>query len=335
MSSNLVIVKRIDEVRPHPNADKLDIAIVGGWQTVVGKGNHKAGDLITYIPVDSVLPDALAEELGVAKYLNKGRVRAAKLRGESSFGLVMKPMGDEGENVADKLQITKYQPPINFNAGEVESPDASFLAYTDIENSRNFPAILSGKEVVAVEKIHGTNCRIGLIRDPNGTFNGGFRKVAGSRELQRKEAPNSIYWHPWTIPAVQSLMVFLTGNPENNQISLFGEVYGKVQKLRYGLNNALGFAAFDIQINGKYLDYDMFKLYCEMNGVPTAPEIARGIFSLEKGAEWANGRSLIPGADHIREGVVVRPLSEQHDPSVGRVILKYVSDAYLCGNFED
>jgi hypothetical protein len=34
------------------------------------------------------------------------------------------------------------------------------------------------------------------------------------------------------------------------------------------------------------------------------------------------------------EGVVVRPLRERHDPKTGRVILKYVSDEYLCGEYD-
>ncbi len=37
----------------------------------------------------------------------------------------------------------------------------------------------------------------------------------------------------------------------------------------------------------------------------------------------------------MREGVVVRPQSERHDPRMGRVILKYVSDSYLFGTKSD
>ncbi len=38
---------------------------------------------------------------------------------------------------------------------------------------------------------------------------------------------------------------------------------------------------------------------------------------------------------HIREGLVVRPLQEQTDPKIGRVLLKYVSDSYLFGEKTD
>jgi len=43
----------------------------------------------------------------------------------------------------------------------------------------------------------------------------------------------------------------------------------------------------------------------------------------------SGGRTTFAGADHIREGVVVRPVRERADPKIGRVILKYLSDEYL------
>ena len=44
---------------------------------------------------------------------------------------------------------------------------AAFHGYTEIENIRNFPDVLQpGEEVVITEKLHGKNCRLGLIRVP-------------------------------------------------------------------------------------------------------------------------------------------------------------------------
>ena len=331
MSSTYVPVQRIERIEPHPNADKLELAIVGGWQCVVAKGRYSGGDLITYIPPDSIIPQELSDRLGVTKYLSKGRVRATKLRGEPSFGLVMDPAGNEGDNVAALLGIEKYQPPMKFNAGEPEPQDPMFVEYTDIENLRHFPtAFADGEDVVATEKIHGTNCRIALIREPDGTF----RKLAGSRTLQRKFAENSTYWFAWTAPGVEALMQSLSSAPDVMMVVLFGEVYGKVQAMRYGLPNGLAFRAFDIMVNGHFLDYLPFRDACEAHGVAVAPPIFAGSYSLEFIKEASKGHSLIPGADHIREGVVVRPLKERRDPKIGRLILKYVSDDYLCGEYD-
>ena len=49
-------VVRVGEILPHPNADKLELTHVEGYQIVVGKGNFKTGDLAVYIQPDSVVP---------------------------------------------------------------------------------------------------------------------------------------------------------------------------------------------------------------------------------------------------------------------------------------
>lgn len=91
MSSVIVQVTLISKLRSHPNADALDVAEVLGWQVVIAKGQYNEGDKIVYFPPDTVLPLACSDRFGVTKYLSKGRIRVAKLRGEPSFGLVVQP----------------------------------------------------------------------------------------------------------------------------------------------------------------------------------------------------------------------------------------------------
>lgn len=334
MSSVVCTVRRVESVKPHPNADKLSIAVIGGWQCCVPKDRYKAGDLITYIPPDSVLPAELSDRFGVTAYLSNGRVRAIKLRGEPSFGLVVEPLGAEGENVAEQLGITKFQPPIRYSGGDMLPEHPMFARYTDIENMRHFTTVIAdGEEVVVTEKIHGTNCRVGVItgRSACGTRRGESQRFAGSKTAARAETPGSLYWFPWSIPGVEAFVSRYLGD----QVILFGEVYGKVQSLRYGIPGRIAYRAFDLMVDGKYLDYDTFNTVCDHHGVETAPLVYRGPFSLEKIRELSSGKSLVPGADHIREGVVVKPAIERTDPAIGRVILKYVSDEYLCGENDD
>lgn len=33
----LASIRRIDEIKAHPNADALDLAVIGGWQLVTAK----------------------------------------------------------------------------------------------------------------------------------------------------------------------------------------------------------------------------------------------------------------------------------------------------------
>src|SRR4051794_4365439 len=109
MSSLIVRVCRVDEVLAHPNADRMAIAVLKGWRTCIrrdpatGATQFRPGDLAVYFPPDCVLPEPLAERLGVKNYLQPlppgpdgvrppgGRVRVARLRGQQSFGLIMAP----------------------------------------------------------------------------------------------------------------------------------------------------------------------------------------------------------------------------------------------------
>lgn len=325
MSSVVVSTRTIDDVRPHPNADRLELAVVGGWQTVVPKGMYGPGSVVTYVPPDCIVPDVLAEKWGVAKYLSNGRVRATKLRGEPSYGFVVAPEGELGRNVAEALGITKWQPPMKFSVGDWEAENPLFAHYTDVENMRHYPDMFTvGEPVQVTEKIHGTNSRIAII---NG------EKLAGSRTMQRKNAENSVYWFPWTIPAVAAAMDRLWARA-STMVAMYGEVYGKVQSLRYGLPNGIAYAAFDVMIDGRYIDAEDLRLVLG-DDVPTVPVLAETMpYSLSAVADLSKGRSTMPSADHIREGVVVRPMRERWNEKTGRVILKYVSDDYLTGDFD-
>lgn len=336
MSSLVVEVCKIETVRFHPNADKLELVIIKGWQCVVGKGSLKEGDLVVYVPIDSVIPPAIHEPMGISKYLSNGRVRCAKLRGEPSFGVIL-PVTDaswqEGQDVAEILGITKYQPPLRLSGGDAAPENSAFPKYTNIENLRNRPrAILDGEMVVATEKIHGTNCRIGVV---DGVW------MAGSRELRRKETTtpeSNFYWYPTTLKSVQQMVAALVEKGAKSVV-LYGEVYGsKVQSLNYGVSGgSLGFSAFDLMIDGKYVNYDDFLHHCHQHLVPTVPAIYIGPYSIEAIKSVASGQTLINTAvaSHIREGVVVKPLVERTDPKLGRVILKYLSDDYLFSKNAD
>src|SRR5947209_3271290 len=147
MSSLIVEVCRIERVLPHPNADKLELAQIKGWQCVVPKGKYAASDLVTYVPIDSLLPAELSDRLGITQYLSKGRVRCARLRGEPSFGVIMDvedPAWAEGTEVREFYGITKYVPPIKPSAGDAEAPHPLFVSYTDVENLGNFPGVFPG-----------------------------------------------------------------------------------------------------------------------------------------------------------------------------------------------
>ncbi|HLZ55703.1 MAG TPA: RNA ligase (ATP) [Ktedonosporobacter sp.] len=335
MSSLIVPVALIEKITPHPNADALELAQVLGWQLVVRKGDFQVGQKLVYFPIDTVLPLELSERFGVTRFLSKQRIRCAKLRGEPSFGLAVKP-DDEiwqvGENVADFYHVEKYNPPVRVGAGDAEAAHPLFMEYTEIENMRNFPEIFAeGEKVILSEKVHGTNSRVGMIEG---------ELMAGSKAVRRKR-PNddrfaaNIYWFPFSLEPVRSMIEQL--GQSHRQVILFGEVYGsKIQSFHYGFKGKLGFRAFDLLIDGRYLDWPEFVALCAQYGVETVPIVATIPFNLSEVKRYSEGKTLLMQEDaHIREGLVVRPVQERTDPKVGRVVLKYLSDSYLFGEKTD
>lgn len=135
-----------------------------------------------------------------------------------------------------------------------------------------------------------------------------------------------MFWRPWAIPSVERLVQELAA--KHKVVILSGEVYGRgVQSLDYGSTKERGFRAFDIYVDGDYLNYDAFAELCDHHGVQRVPVIYRGPFDLVKIKEVSVGQSVL-GGNHIREGVVVRPAVERRDPSIGRVVLKFISEEY-------
>lgn len=197
MSELHVPLTTVTEVKPHPNADKLDIAIIQGWQVIVSRDSMAAGDSVIYVGPDCIVPDEWAVRWGVKDYLSKGeRVKAIKLRGEPSFGFAV-PISDDliledvqfGDDVSARFGITKYVPlpPRQSRsggpAGDSMAESPYFSRYTDIVNLRHYPSMFDDTAVVVTEKIHGTNSRIGIIDGPSTTSG---TRVAGSHRVQRR-----------------------------------------------------------------------------------------------------------------------------------------------------
>jgi RNA ligase (TIGR02306 family) len=348
MASTLVApVVKIDNVREHPNADRLEIVEVLGYQLVVPRGCYVEGEKAIYIPADSIVPPVMAEKWGVVNYLkgkDKNRVGKVRLRGEPSFGLLVgMPEGENleiGFDTSEMFGLMKYEPPIRPMQGDQAPYDADidpyFDKYTDIENGLIFTDVFKeGEEVAVTEKVHGSNCRLAIVRGV---------EVAGSMEVRRKrpetedEMQKSTYWFPWTILAVKRMLQlhYLAVGGQRDVI-LYGEVYGgSVQSLHYGIpkGKGFGFRAFDLSVGGKYVDYPEFVSLCDRYGVERVPEIFCGEFNFKRIKAIANGGTLLDG-EHIREGIVVKPLKERTDPKVGRAILKYISTEYSLSKQSD
>jgi RNA ligase (TIGR02306 family) len=368
----------VDDVLPHPNADRMEIAVVKGWRTCVGKGQFKKGQTCVYIPPDSTLPADLADKMGVSKYLQPlpkdadgsrppgGRIRVARLRGEQSYGLLMPvedPSWEVGKDLAEHYGIGKWEPPQPIMDGDAERPHPAFFRYTEIENYRNFPDVIKdGEEVVFTEKLHGKNARIGLIRVADEQGIPQFTFMVGSHDVRRKEfvtltkavrnpdtrepernedgtekvvvqTRRSQFWNCLTDP-VRGLLTDVSAGKFN--VILFGEMFGRGQQDMW-YNTEFGFRAFDLAVEGRYLDYDEKQAIFARHNVEAVPFLYRGPFSRAKVEEYVDGPTTMcdpdkAGAFKGREGIVITPVKERCDFDLGdsgRVILKAISFAYL------
>jgi RNA ligase (TIGR02306 family) len=126
--NNLASIEKITRVYEHSNADALECLEVRNCQVIVPKGKYKEGQKIIFIWPDSILPDKPWAEFYKAK---SSRVRAIKLRGQFSMGIVEEietiirskdtyadysdsrllydlPNGTE---ISEMIGVTKFEPP--------------------------------------------------------------------------------------------------------------------------------------------------------------------------------------------------------------------------------
>lgn len=323
MSLHECPVIRIDKLIEHPNADSLSRVHIFGYQCCVRTSDWKVGDLAVYIPPDSVVPDT--EEFTFLKSNSKNwnRIRAKRLRGEISMGLLI-PSPDglkEGDDAMTVLGVTHYEPPVQFStSGMFDSPPSGHVPKYDVENYRRFNTIIeNGEDVVVTEKIHGANSRYVFQND---------KLFVGSRTNWMKQDDKCLWWkllefHP-------EIEKWCRDHPN---MVLYGEVFGQVQSLKYGCDKGgLKFVAFDILDKGKWLSFD--DAMAIKDDLSWAPLLYRGPFDQEEIFELAEGNTSIVGANHCREGVVVKPVSERNDSNLGRVQLKVISNRYLTKEFD-
>ncbi|MFF4589400.1 RNA ligase (ATP) [Streptomyces sp. NPDC001388] len=345
--STLRVTAEVLTVHEHPNADALELAQVGLYRAVVAKGAYRTGEAALYIPEQAVLPVELVEELGLTGRLagsRSDRVKAVRLRGELSQGIVCRPraLADvdlvraaaEGTDFAERLGIVKWVPPIPPTmSGDVEAAE-DLLPWVDIENIQRYPDIFEpGEPVVLTEKLHGSACLLTYVAGEGRVYVSS--KGFGAKSLALVEDPRNLYWRAVRGHGVAEAAARLAERLGARRVGVFGEVYGAgVQDLTYGADgrrDTLGYAVFDVsaEIDGTVRWLDAAEL---LGGeLPLVPRLYEGPYDGERVLEIATGRETVSGRElHLREGVVIRPAVERYSPVTGgRAIAKAVSGAYL------
>ena len=193
--NSVCFVAKINEIKEIPGADNIEQAIIGGWNCITKKGEHKVNDMVVVATTDAVIPLDLSDNLGVTNYLRKGqRVRTVKLRGVYSECLIIPlsylkgkvTMGHqdikEGMDCMELLGIFKYEPPIRqiqlAGGRKIKYKDnPNFKVYYKFPNAKNVKGMFNEENYVQItRKIHGTNARYGIIKKTKLSFIDKIRK---------------------------------------------------------------------------------------------------------------------------------------------------------------
>jgi hypothetical protein len=200
----------------------------------------------------------------------------------------------------------------------LEETDSLGIPVYDVDALKNYPnTFVAGEQVSVTEKIHGSNARY--------LFLDGVMYI-GSR-------------NKWTAPG--SSNPFRNALKKNSWIEewcrahegyvLWGEVTPTQGNFDYGSKEPQ-FFVFDIRTpDGKWLDktHENFnELVVPLIG-HSVPVLYQGAYDIEKIRPLVDGDSKVPGAKHIREGVVIKTLVERHVHRLGRAQLKMVSNRFL------
>ena len=191
-------ITTLKNVRPHPNADRMLLADCFGNTVCVGL-EAKENDIIIYFPVDGELSKEYAEINNLVRIKNedgtysggyldpkKRNIKAIRLRGEKSDGLVMpleslSSFGDVSTlQIGDTIDVfngheicKKYIPKVkekrSYSGGNKtrkrKVPIAPLFAeHADTEQlAYNLDAFKAGDEVEITLKMHGTSQRTGYL----------------------------------------------------------------------------------------------------------------------------------------------------------------------------
>lgn len=344
----LATIRKIDAIKPIEGADAIELAVLGGWQTVIKKGEYQVGDLVVYFEIDSWIPTELAPFLSKGKEPRefngvKGeRLRTVKLRGALSQGLLL-PVDEvngskfitgyfwedgvgsmiivkEGDDVTEALGIQKWEAPVPAQlAGQVRGDFPTAVPKTNQERIQNLKKEVTAAREVGLkfdleEKIEGTSSTFFLDKD------GDFHVC--SRNLSLKDDGENTYWKIAKELDIQKRM-------ETHNLFGFaiqGEIIGPgIQGNYYGIPN-FRLYVFDVYDTntGKYLIPSERRSLIQKLGLTNVPLIAekQTLPSADETLALADGKSAV--ANKKREGIVFKQSS-------GGMTFKVISNEYLLG----
>jgi RNA ligase (TIGR02306 family) len=345
----LASVQTVNAVEPIPNADAIEKIRVLGWWVVVKKGEHQPGDRVVYCEIDSLLPErpefeflrassfkpAQTDPAGEVTLPAGFRIKTVKLRGQVSqgicFPLSILPPGaptEEGAELTELLGIRKWEPPIPVGmGGKVKGGFPGFLPKTDETRVQVLEPVLlrhRGKTFYVTEKLDGTSFTAFLRQGEFGIC---------SRNLWMDEADESNILVRVARGLKLEEKLRQARERLGHDLAIQAEVIGPgIQKNKYALK-AVTFRVFNV------LNVDTYRLLdhaamlealarMELEAVPQLGTVVLN-HTVDELVAFSEGASVL-NPQIQREGVVLRPLVEEHDEDIGgRLSFKAINPKFL------
>lgn len=336
--TTLASIQQIVSVERHPNADSLDIAQVKEYKAIVKRDQWKVGDLCVFIEPDAQLPDGPS---WTAFYRAKSsRVRAIKLRGVFSFGIVesLSILGEvanaevnrwtlrAGVDVTEHLGITKYEAPQpqDLNAS---GPYGHGIPKTDEERYQSIEDLPYGQPVDVTLKVDGQSwsafCKLEPEQDgPAFEMVQSFKAVCGvggRSFLYKPESDNHFTRNERKHGVLAKLEAYCRANEVS--LCLRGEQYG--QGIQKGSHNPHSKLPVDLALFSTWLMDERryatkgHPLYIHnlapQLGLPTVPVLERDVILtpelIKRYAEELETVSINGAPPQPFEGVVINHAS--------------------------
>lgn len=303
----LASIEKITAKSVHPNAEALEFAHILGYKCIVRIADKfQVGEDVLFIFPDTVLPDVSWAAVFKAK---SSRVKAIKLRGEWSEGIVMRPQevglptGSLGE-VSHLLGITKYEAPEPQDL-QAKGNMPFGLPLTDEERWENLESIPFGKKVDVTLKKDGKSWTGYAIKDRSEVWNVG---ICGRRLEYKLDCHN----HYTAFKSVLDKIAAFA-QEQNVSIAFRGEVCGagiqafKGNPLAQGPVNLAIFSVYLVE-ERKYASITHPYYYddiCKIMGIPTVPMLEKGVvLTPELIQKYSVGLTELNGLPF--EGVVIK-----------------------------
>ena len=339
---DLAIVSKIQSIRPIEGKDRIVLAKVENYDTIIRKDEFKVGDTVVYVFYDSILPlkpefEFLRKRCWLEKWQGF-RIRPMKMGGVVSEGLVlpmsMLPEGKKyklGQVVTDDLGIRYYDPDMQLE-NQSQKKKSKFVEFMlkfgwfrkiykkfvlKSKQKEGYPVWIDKSDEENIEK-----CYDDIAKYPDTEYIVSEKMEGMAATFAIDKGKFKVYSHNVSVTSgawvevakfydIENKLKKLCKTLGEKSIAFQGEVCGPgIQRNIYGFTELKLFIYGGFWADHRRMEWTQVKTFCHMMDLYTVPVFTekRKIYSLEEMIKDSDGPSVFKndGKDVPREGLVWR-----------------------------